>query len=138
MSMRQPNISTRLKKGGSTAPRRCWTVVTLAALIGAVLVADADLMPLLASAAPTATTSTVAGIRVPAGKSPARVLRSRTLDDGTKVIVVPAEDTFLLNGQRAAYVNEYSCVKTVRTAGKVSQYRASCLPEVEVEAPAGA
>ncbi|MFI6999931.1 hypothetical protein [Nocardia sp. NPDC050175] len=105
-------------------------------MIGALLVADAGLMAPLASAAQTATaTSTGVGMKVPAGKSPARVLRSRTLDDGTKVVVVPFEDNFLIDGQRVAYVNEYSCIKTVRTAGKVSQYRASCLPAVEVEAP---
>jgi hypothetical protein len=131
--MPQPNVSPR----GPAAPRRGWAAVVLAALIGTLLVADADLVAPLASATTTdAPSVSSGGIKVPPGKSPARVLRSRRLNDGTKVVTVPFEDTFLLDGRRVAYVEEYKCVKTLIGVGGVRVQRtAHCLPAVEIAPP---
>lgn len=68
-------------------------------------------------------------------QAPATVLSKQILPNGDVEILVPFDETFLLDGERVAFVTFYQCVRTSISGGRMTQRRERCLPRVEILPP---
>ncbi|OQR80220.1 hypothetical protein BIW11_02428 [Tropilaelaps mercedesae] len=59
--------------------------------------------------------------RIDICQTAAAVLAKRILPNGDVEIDVPYEETFMLKGERVAYVNAYQCVRTSYSGGRAKQ-----------------